>query len=50
MENVWHAPKLLDRFKGEFEVKTAEEQGVEGHSLAHSTLRVEGHARALGWD
>jgi hypothetical protein len=26
----WHAPKLLARFKGEYEVKTTEEQGVGG--------------------
>jgi hypothetical protein len=32
MENFasifWHTPKLLDRLKCEFEVKTLEEQGV----------------------
>jgi hypothetical protein len=30
-------------------VKIAKGQGVETHSLAHNTLGVEGHARALGW-
>jgi len=25
-------------------------EGVRTHSLALSTLRVEGHVRALGWD
>jgi len=31
-------------------VKTAEEQGVEAHSVVRSTLGVEGRARAQGWD
>jgi len=26
---MWRAPKLLDRLKGESEVKTMEEQGVK---------------------
>jgi len=31
-------------------VKTTKEQGVEACFLARSTLGVEGHARASGWD
>jgi len=31
-------------------VKTMEGEGVEVHSLARSTLGVEGHARAPRWD
>jgi hypothetical protein len=31
-------------------VKIVEGEKVEMHSLAHRTSRVEGHARALGWD
>jgi len=31
-------------------VKTSEIEGVGVHSLACSTLGVEGHAVALGWD
>jgi hypothetical protein len=42
------APKLLDRFKGESEVKTMEEQEVRARSLAHNTLGVEGRARVSG--
>jgi len=49
-EKIWCAPELLDRFKCEFKVKTTEDQGVGAHSLACSTLGVEGHAIALGWD
>jgi hypothetical protein len=45
----WRAPKLLDRLKCEYEVKTTEEQGVGAHSLARSTLEVEGRARVSGW-
>jgi hypothetical protein len=30
-------------------VKTTEEQKLGARSLAHSTLGVEGHARASGW-
>jgi hypothetical protein len=44
------APKLLDRLKGESEVKIIEEQGVEACSLACTTLRVKRHARAPIWD
>jgi hypothetical protein len=47
---MWRSPKLLDRLKCESEVKTVEEQGVEAHSLARSTLGVEGHAGASRWD
>jgi hypothetical protein len=46
----WHAPKLLDRLKGEFEVKIVEEYGVGACSLARSTLGVEGCAKVPGWD
>jgi hypothetical protein len=31
-------------------VKTSEGEGVGAHSLVHSTLGVEGRARASGWD
>jgi len=31
-------------------VKIAEEQGIGTGSLARSTLGVEGHVGALGWD
>jgi len=31
-------------------VKTLEGKRVGARSLAHNTLGVEGHARALGWD
>jgi hypothetical protein len=44
------APKLLDRLKSEYEVKTTKEQGVGARSLARSTLGVERHARISGWD
>jgi hypothetical protein len=43
------APKLLDRLKCESKVKIMEEQRIGARSLAHSTLGVEGCARALGW-
>jgi hypothetical protein len=46
----WHTPKLLNRLKWESKVKTIEEQGVGARSWARSTLGVEGHARASGWD
>jgi hypothetical protein len=46
----WHAPKLLDRLKYEFEMETMEEQRVEARSLVRSTLGVEGHVGASGWD
>jgi hypothetical protein len=42
--------KFFSRLKCESEMKTTEEQRVEAHSLAHSTLRVEGCARTLRWD
>jgi hypothetical protein len=45
------APKLLNRLKCEFEVKTAEEQGVGARSLACSIWGgVKGHVGAPGWD
>jgi hypothetical protein len=44
----WRAPKLLDKLKFEFEVKTLEEQGVGAHSLVRNTLGVEGCAGAPG--
>ncbi len=46
----WHVPKLFDRLKCEFKVKTTEDQGVGAHSLTRNTLGVEGHVGALGWD
>jgi hypothetical protein len=49
-EFMWHAPKLLDRHKCEYEMKTTEEQEIEACSLACSTLGVEGCVGALGWD
>jgi hypothetical protein len=39
---VWRAPKLLDKLKGEYEVQTSEEQKVEARSLVCTTLGVEG--------
>jgi hypothetical protein len=42
--------KLFDRLKCESKVKTTEGQGVEAHSLVHSSLRVKGHVGASGWD
>jgi hypothetical protein len=50
LEFKWFAPKLFDRLKCEYEVKTMEEQRVAACSFDHNTLGVEGHARALGWD
>jgi hypothetical protein len=44
------APKLLDKLKCEYEVKTAEEQKIEACSLACSSLGVEGHVGVPGWD
>jgi hypothetical protein len=38
----WHAPKLFERLKCEYEVKTTEEQGVEACSLVRNTLGVKG--------
>jgi hypothetical protein len=43
-------PKLLDRLKGESEMKTTEKQGVGARSLARSTLKVEGRAGVSEWD
>jgi hypothetical protein len=43
-------PKLLDRLKGESEMKTTKEQGVEARSLTHNTLGVKGSAGVPGWD
>jgi len=37
-------------FKCEFKLKISKEQGVETCFLAHSTLGVEGHVKALGWN
>jgi hypothetical protein len=31
-------------------VKTIEGKGVGANSLAHNTLKIEGHAGAIGWD
>jgi hypothetical protein len=31
-------------------VKTTEEERIEARSLVHNISRVEGHAKALGWD
>jgi hypothetical protein len=50
LDRVWHVPKLLDRLKCEFEVKTMKEQEVEARSLARNTLGVEGRAWAPRWD
>jgi hypothetical protein len=44
----WHTPKLLDKIKCESKVKIAEELGLGAHSLAHSTLGVEGRVGVLG--
>jgi hypothetical protein len=47
---IWRAPKLLNRFKFESEMKTSEKQGVGARSLARSTLGVEGRVGAPRWD
>jgi hypothetical protein len=46
----WRAPKLFDKLKCEFKVKTTEEQGVGAHSLVCNTLGVKGRVGTLGWD
>jgi hypothetical protein len=33
---MWRAPKLLDRLKYEYEMKTSKEQRVGARSLAHA--------------
>jgi hypothetical protein len=38
----WYVPKLLDRLKWEYKVKTTEGQGIEARSLACNISRVEG--------
>ncbi len=45
----WRAPKLLDRLKCEYEVKTMEKQGVGDMLPGSQHFGVEGHAGALGW-
>jgi len=42
--------QFLEGLKCESKQKTTEDERVEARSLAHSTLGVEGHARAPGWD
>jgi hypothetical protein len=49
-DDYCHGPKLLDRFKCESKVKTTEEHKVKAHSLACSTLGVEGRVGVPGWD
>jgi hypothetical protein len=41
-EEVWCTPKLLDRLKCEFEMKTTKKQGIGARSLVHNTLKVGG--------
>jgi hypothetical protein len=36
-------------WNGSLKMNTMEEKGVGVHSLIHNTLKVKGHARALGW-
>jgi hypothetical protein len=47
--HTWCTPKFLDRFNYKSKVKNIEGQGVRVHSLACSTLKVEGHVGVLGW-
>jgi hypothetical protein len=47
---VWRTPKLLNRFKCEYEVRTMEEQKVGACFLVRSTLGVEGRVKAPGWN
>jgi hypothetical protein len=46
----WRAPKLLNRFKCESEVKIGEEQKVGDMFLGLQHFGVEECAGALGWD
>jgi hypothetical protein len=43
-------PNYLMNSTVNLKVKTITGEGVETRSLAHSTLGVEGHARAPVWD
>ncbi len=45
---TWCAPKLLDRLKCEYEVKTTKEQRVGARSLARNTLRGRGACWSSG--
>jgi hypothetical protein len=47
---IRRTPKLLDRFKCEFKMKTTKEEKIEARSLVRSTFGVEGRVRASGWD
>jgi hypothetical protein len=51
IENIADAPpnSLMDSTVSP-KMKTREGERIEAHSLARSTLRVEGHAEVLGWD
>jgi len=46
LDFFWHNPKLLDRFKCEYKVKTIEGSWVGARSLACSTFGIKGPARA----
>jgi hypothetical protein len=48
--DCWCVPKLLDKLKCEYKVKTTKKQEVKARSLARSTLGVKGCVRAPGWD
>jgi hypothetical protein len=43
-------PTLLEKVKCEFESETNRKKRSEVHSLTRNTSRVEGHARASGWE
>ncbi len=43
-------PQLLEGLKCESKWETTEKGGVRAHSLAHSTLRLDGRVGAPGWD
>ncbi len=45
----WHTPKLLDGLVASPKMKITKEEGIGARPLVHSTSRLEGHAKALGW-
>jgi hypothetical protein len=44
------APKLLNRLKCEYEMKTMKKQGIEARSLVRNISKVEGCDGAPRWD
>jgi hypothetical protein len=49
-DDVWRAPKFLDKLNCESEVKTTEKSKVGARSLTCNALKVEGRARPPGWN